>query len=39
MKPKIITLVFVIACVIMLFLNENLGIGLDISITNLLEVL
>ncbi len=39
MKKKLISLIFVIACVIMLFLNENLGVGLDITISNLLEVL
>lgn len=39
MKKKFFSLLFVVACVVMLFLNENLGIGLDFSITNLLEVL
>lgn len=39
MNNKLVSLIFVIACVIMIFLNENLGVGLDITITNLLEVL
>lgn len=39
MNKKLVSLIFVIACIIMIFLNENLGVGLDITITNLLEVL